>query len=73
MHLCIQLDWFPEGDTPRESVMQVDWVRQYSLDEPRTGTDSPKSRSGGKAAHSSTEEDSDGPVRELVRRMFSWR
>ena len=32
MHLCIQLDWFPEGDTPQESYMHVDWVRQYSLD-----------------------------------------
>jgi Glycosyl hydrolases family 16 len=34
MHLCIQLDWFPQeaaGDvTP--SQMQVDWVRQYPLD-----------------------------------------
>jgi beta-glucanase (GH16 family) len=32
MHLCIQLDWFPEGSKPRESSMHVDWVRQYSLD-----------------------------------------
>jgi hypothetical protein len=32
MHLCIQLDWFPEGDTPQESTMHVDWVRQYALD-----------------------------------------
>ncbi|TQM06223.1 glycoside hydrolase family 16 protein [Pseudonocardia kunmingensis] len=32
MHLCIQLDWFPEGDTPQESTMHVDWVRQYSLE-----------------------------------------
>ena len=32
MHLCIQLDWFPgDGDT-RTSSMQVDWVKQYSLD-----------------------------------------
>ncbi len=32
MHLCIQLDWFPEGGTPKESTMQVDWVRQYPAD-----------------------------------------
>lgn len=29
MHLCIQLDWFPEGAPVRESTMQVDWVREY--------------------------------------------
>jgi beta-glucanase (GH16 family) len=32
MHLCIQLDWFPDqGDRNdvQESTMQVDWVRQY--------------------------------------------
>jgi hypothetical protein len=32
MHLCIQLDWFPEGDTPQESTMHVDWVRQYAVE-----------------------------------------
>jgi hypothetical protein len=31
MHLCVQLDWFPEGDTVRESTMQVDWVHEYDL------------------------------------------
>jgi hypothetical protein len=33
MHLCIQLDWFPEGTgdvTPTR--MEVAWVKQYSLD-----------------------------------------
>jgi hypothetical protein len=39
MHLCVQLDWFPEGDSPQESYMYVDWVRQYSLDG-SGGTDS---------------------------------
>ncbi|MBW0115188.1 glycoside hydrolase family 16 protein [Pseudonocardia abyssalis] len=35
MHLCVQLDWFPQGSGEvRESSMQVDWVRQYSLDTP---------------------------------------
>lgn len=33
MHLCIQLDWFPSGDAvPQESVMHVDWVREYPVD-----------------------------------------
>lgn len=32
MHLCVQLDWFPRDGSPRESTMQVDWVRQYALD-----------------------------------------
>ncbi len=31
MHLCIQLDWFPDGSTG-SSAMHVDWVKQYSLD-----------------------------------------
>ena len=31
MHLCIQLDWFPDGTTPKGSNMQVDWVRQYPV------------------------------------------
>ncbi|WP_433278119.1 glycoside hydrolase family 16 protein [Pseudonocardia xinjiangensis] len=111
MHLCIQLDWFPEGDTPKESTMQVDWVRQYSLDgeggsasessgsgsdsggdadrgdgtsdrqsdsgsdsdsgdsenaeESDSGEDSPSSDGG--------QEDGTGSIRELLRRMFSWR
>ena len=36
MHLCIQLDWFPQkGDgAVKPSQMQVDWVRQYPLDAP---------------------------------------
>jgi licheninase len=34
MHLCIQLDWFPEdGDGEvQESTMHVDWVKRYPLD-----------------------------------------
>jgi hypothetical protein len=34
MHLCIQLDWFPgqgDPDDVQETVMQVDWVKQYPL------------------------------------------
>jgi hypothetical protein len=119
MHLCIQLDWFPEGDTPKESTMQVDWVRQYSLDgegsasDSGTGDDS-SSGSGGDSSDSgrddgttgrqsdserdsggddtshndssdedssedsptssdSGQEDGTGSIRELLRRMFSWR
>ncbi|MDN5933899.1 MAG: glycoside hydrolase family 16 protein, partial [Pseudonocardia sp.] len=35
VHLCIQLDWFPEGPgRVQESSMEVDWVRQYALDGP---------------------------------------
>ena len=36
MHLCIQLDWFPQDrdGAVRPSQMQVDWVRQYPLDAP---------------------------------------
>ncbi|OLT10415.1 hypothetical protein BJF78_28990 [Pseudonocardia sp. CNS-139] len=29
MHLCIQLDWFPEGGAVRTSRMYVDWVAYY--------------------------------------------
>ncbi|MEU6701933.1 family 16 glycosylhydrolase [Pseudonocardia sp. NPDC046786] len=37
MHLCIQLDWFPDGDGGvAPSKMEVDWVRQYSLPESET-------------------------------------
>ncbi|MFT4029248.1 MAG: glycoside hydrolase family 16 protein [Protaetiibacter sp.] len=29
MHLCIQLDWFPDGSATSPSWMEVDWVRFY--------------------------------------------
>jgi beta-glucanase (GH16 family) len=34
MHLCVQLDWFPEDGAGevQESYMHVDWVKQYPLD-----------------------------------------
>ncbi|GEL17997.1 glycoside hydrolase family 16 protein [Pseudonocardia asaccharolytica] len=51
MHLCIQLDWFPHGDTPQESRMEVDWVRQYSLDAPAVA-DRPDPAGGSQRAHS---------------------
>jgi licheninase len=33
MHLCVQLDWFPDSARGRvqQSTMQVDWVKQYRL------------------------------------------
>jgi licheninase len=33
MHLCVQLDWFPEDGAGevQESQMHVDWVKQYPL------------------------------------------
>jgi licheninase len=33
MHLCIQLDWFPdeEAGPVQTSTMEVDWVKQYAL------------------------------------------
>jgi hypothetical protein len=30
-HLALQLDWFPNGQSTRQSSMVVDWARQYSL------------------------------------------
>ena len=32
MHLCLQLDWFPKGDSETGEV-HYDWVKQWSLDE----------------------------------------
>jgi hypothetical protein len=34
MHLCVQLDWFPDSGKGEvaESHMYVDWVKQYPLD-----------------------------------------
>jgi hypothetical protein len=29
VHPVIQLDWFPEGDSPEPSELQVDWLRIY--------------------------------------------
>ncbi|MFC5995651.1 glycoside hydrolase family 16 protein [Pseudonocardia hispaniensis] len=52
MHLCIQLDWFPHGSTPRESRMEVDWVRQYSLDGGPAARYHPLPGVGSQRAHS---------------------
>jgi glycosyl hydrolase family 16 len=39
MHLCVQLDWFPDSGrgAVQESTMQVDWVRQYTVGGSATG------------------------------------
>ena len=68
MHLCIQLDWFPDGssDAVQESRMEVDWVRQYALDrEPSAGSSVPTE--GARVAPAVADEEP-GPI----RRMFSW-
>ncbi|MDT7614475.1 MAG: hypothetical protein QOF00_1922 [Pseudonocardiales bacterium] len=67
MHLCIQLDWFPQGGTAKETTMQVDWVRQYSLD----GTAAPSGTGQGSAGGDGGGQGS-SPVRDLLRRMFGW-
>jgi hypothetical protein len=89
MHLCIQLDWFPKGDSPKESTMQVDWVRQYSLNpgsggstqQPGRSDDKPAGRNdngGSDDTHSdntdgdNTDSEQESPVRDMVRRLFSW-
>jgi hypothetical protein len=30
MHQTIQLDWFPDGGSTRQSFMEVDYVRVYN-------------------------------------------
>ena len=42
MHLCIQLDWFPEGGTVKKSSMLVDWVKQYPISVGDVVKDAPK-------------------------------
>jgi beta-glucanase (GH16 family) len=48
MHLCVQLDWFPDDaeGAVKESQMHVDWVRYYPLDE-SAGTESGSRRGTG--------------------------
>jgi Glycosyl hydrolases family 16 len=64
MHLCIQLDWFPNGaGNPKPSTMEVDWVRQYAHD--GSGPAKPTDNSATAAAAK--------PFAESARRMFSLR
>ncbi len=65
MHLCIQLDWFPQnaaqkaGGAVTPSQMQVDWVRQYPLEATSpTATPAPTS--------------DNSVMRDVVRRTFGW-
>jgi Glycosyl hydrolases family 16. len=56
MHLCIQLDWFPDngsGDV-QESYMYVDWVKQYPLGEGEQPSTAGGGSAGSTAADSST-------------------
>ncbi|MDN5749431.1 MAG: glycoside hydrolase family 16 protein, partial [Pseudonocardia sp.] len=76
MHLCIQLDWFPEGSTQtvQESRMEVDWVRRYPLDqEPIVGDTVGTGEAG---AEEQTVEQADAPVTAAVPdplgRLFPW-
>ncbi|MEJ3656995.1 glycoside hydrolase family 16 protein [Actinomycetes bacterium KLBMP 9759] len=72
MHLCVQLDWFPEDGAAavKESTMQVDWVREYPLDTGQAaepgGTRTPKTESA-------DTDDEQEDVGDTVRRIFSWR
>ncbi|RZT75481.1 glycosyl hydrolase family 16 [Pseudonocardia sediminis] len=53
MHLCIQLDWFPKGDSETGS-MQVDWVKQWSLDGNGQASTGGQDGSGGSDSGGST-------------------
>ncbi len=60
MHLCIQLDWFPEGENPAESTMQVDWVRQYSLEGATASNDPARAAKPGSAGTGNKDAESNG-------------
>jgi hypothetical protein len=50
MHLCIQLDWFPEdgGSDVQESTMHVDWVKRYPYEGEDGGSEAaPEGRATG--------------------------
>jgi len=86
MHLCIQLDWFPKGGSAKESAMQVDWVRQYAVDGSSTGGSGGTTGGNGAVAGDGAQQNGSGgdgnkggggdqqssPVRNVLRRMFSW-
>ncbi|MDN5917823.1 MAG: glycoside hydrolase family 16 protein [Pseudonocardia sp.] len=60
MHLCIQLDWFPKGDS-ETGQMQVDWVKQWSLDGGASASgDQGSADSGGDTGASSDDAESSG-------------
>ena len=45
MHLCLQLDWFPEGGAAKPSQMEVDWAAFYPVE--GRGASTPPLNSGG--------------------------
>ena len=57
MHLCIQLDWFPQkrDGAVKPSQMQVDWVRQYPIGAPQSDKQSDKQI-----------------IKDLIERTFGW-
>jgi len=61
MHLCIQLDWFPQkrDGAVKPSQMQVDWVRQYPI--------------GAPPSDEQADEQTDNSVmRDLIEHTFEW-
>jgi len=61
MHLCIQLDWFPQkrDGAVKPSQMQVDWVRQYPIGAPQSDKQSDK-------------QTDNSVVKDLRERTFGW-
>lgn len=53
MHLCLQLDWFPKGDSESGQV-QYDWVKQWSLDDGESASTQSSGSEGSTDADSST-------------------
>ena len=70
MHLCIQLDWFPDDDgggDVQESTMHVDWIKQYSIPETESSSDdegsssSAEGESGDQSGDDFGDDSSDSP------------
>ena len=61
MHLCIQLDWFPQkrDGAVKPSQMQVDWVRQYPIGAPQSDKQSDK-------------QTDNSVMRDLIEHTFEW-
>jgi hypothetical protein len=77
MHLCIQLDWFPQGTGAKVATMQVDWVRQYRVPGggPQAGAGAgPPGGQPGRQSDGDPGDESDrsSGLRNILRRMFSW-
>ncbi len=72
MHLCIQLDWFPQGGNAKESTMQVDWVRQYPVDGSTSGGSGSASDRQNGSDRQAGDNGGDSSLRNILRRMFSW-